>query len=110
MEESGGKQVGIESILDRNAFELADHLLSASAEGCAFEDFGPYTIREWTGRGGMGEVFLAEDKMGSRPVAIKFVRDLWSAADVRERFKREIRRSPTGTSFHCAPLRCRHSP
>ena len=57
--------------------------------------FGRYEVKRVLGEGQMGTVYLAEDPLIGRPVAIKVIRDgLESNAEVvdeaRERFKREI--------------------
>lgn len=53
------------------------------------ERIGKYTVLELLGRGGMGEVYLAEDPYIGRRVAIKIIKGADPAA--RERFLREAR-------------------
>lgn len=80
------------SILDCNLLELLDIALDAYPEPVAFDDFGPYQIdKEPIGQGGMGEVFLAYDRLASRRVAIKFLRAVWTEPDRRTRFDQEIK-------------------
>jgi serine/threonine protein kinase len=51
-----------------------------------------YRILKELGRGGMGVVYLAEQTLMDRPVAIKVIgRELLSHPDALERFRREIR-------------------
>ena len=55
-----------------------------------------YQILEEIGRGGMGEVYLAQDLDLERQVAIKFLpKDLTRDGDNVERFKREARAAAT---------------
>ncbi|MFO1078137.1 MAG: serine/threonine-protein kinase [Planctomycetota bacterium] len=55
------------------------------------EQFGDFRLRRRLGSGGMGMVFVAEQRSLAREVAIKFVRpDLMYSAFARERFRREI--------------------
>ncbi|MFB9967872.1 serine/threonine-protein kinase [Sinosporangium siamense] len=72
---------------------------------------GPYTLLERLGRGGMGEVYLAQSKKGD-PVALKMLRDtLDSDPDARLRLKREVQalrrvESPYVTRVLGADLDC----
>ncbi|GLW13130.1 hypothetical protein Misp01_82580 [Microtetraspora sp. NBRC 13810] len=52
---------------------------------------GPYTLLRRLGRGGMGEVYLADSRRGER-VAVKLLRDpLSDSDDARLRLEREVR-------------------
>jgi serine/threonine-protein kinase len=82
--------MGTSPILDRNIFDLANRVLDELPEAAVLEDFGPYQVLSFIGKGGMGDVFLAEDKAAGRRVAIKFLRDIWSEPEVRGHFRREI--------------------
>src|SRR5689334_3428287 len=64
----------------------------ASAEGLRVpSSFDGYFIVRLLGRGGMGEVYLAQDTVLERPVAIKFIGALAPGVVARERFLREAR-------------------
>jgi serine/threonine-protein kinase len=53
---------------------------------------GPYTILQSLGRGGMGEVFLAQDPICGRKVALKRIRpELKGSKIIQSRFLREAR-------------------
>src|SRR5260370_31933753 len=57
---------------------------------------GQYRLRRLIGKGGMGEVYLAEHQLLKRPCALKLVRP-GSASDpsTLERFEREVRLTAT---------------
>ncbi len=74
-----------------NGFDLANTILDAFPEPVLPEDFGPYHIEQRLGRGGMGEVFLARDRVAERHVAIKFLLYPWAEPDLRRRFTQEIK-------------------
>jgi serine/threonine-protein kinase len=78
------------TILDCDVFDLADRILDAFPDPIPVDDFGPYRISRPIGKGGMGEVFLAEDQATGRSVAIKFLRNLYSEPELRRHFTREI--------------------
>jgi eukaryotic-like serine/threonine-protein kinase len=79
------------SVLDCDLFDLTDRVLDAYPELILFEDFGPYRIDKPIGKGGMGEVFVADDQMAERRVAIKFLRAVCADSHLRERFTCEIK-------------------
>jgi eukaryotic-like serine/threonine-protein kinase len=60
---------------------------------------GSYRISSLLGRGGMGDVYLAEHVRLGSPVAVKFMRDSGEARSV-ERFRREARRIAALRSDH----------
>ena len=78
------------SLLDRDMTHVA-HQMLAGAEPAAGREFGPYTLREILGEGGMGVVYLAERQDLGNQVAIKILRDAWLSPARRERFASEQR-------------------
>jgi serine/threonine-protein kinase len=79
------------SIFDCDLYDLADRIFDAYPEGLPVGDFDSYRILQPIGRGGMGEVYLAEDVTAGRRVAIKFLRPVGFEPDLPERFTREIK-------------------
>ena len=69
-------------------------LMAAAAETAAFigREFGPYTIVDLLGRGGMGDVYRARDRQLDRDVAIKILPLLFTKeTDRLVRFEREAK-------------------
>jgi serine/threonine protein kinase len=67
--------------------------------------FGPYTIEELIGRGGMGEVYRAFDTETDREVALKVLPPhLASDAEYLERFRRECRAAAKLREPHIVPI------
>lgn len=65
---------GSNGLLDEPALDLGLNVLSrTSANSMAGKTVGPYQIISQLGKGGMGEVYLAEDTRLERKVALKFL-------------------------------------
>ena len=76
--------VAEEDIVARGELEL-----SATTKA---QPFGPYRLRSRLAKGGMGEVFLADDEDGKRSVVVKVLsRDLASQSDILAMFWHEAR-------------------
>ena len=68
-------------------------------------DFGRYHVLRPLGQGGMGWVYLAEDRMLQRPVALKIPRFQGGDEPAQvERFYREARVAATFTHPHLCPV------
>jgi serine/threonine-protein kinase len=74
------------------------------------QEVGSYRLTELLGRGGMGDVWVAEHQMLARPAAIKLIRPEALGANeagarvVEERFKREARATAALRSTHTVDL------
>src|SRR6185295_14567199 len=79
--------------LEQPALEQDAHVLLGQDElGRIASDIGPYQVIERLGRGGMGEVYLAQDRRLDRPVALKVLPPYFVSDDVRlRRFQTEAR-------------------
>src|SRR5829696_1557190 len=68
-------------------------------------DFGRYRLLELLGRGGMGEVWRAQDTATDRIVAVKVLLPLWATDAVfQERFRREAHAAAGLNEPHVVPI------
>src|SRR5215217_1749730 len=79
--------------IDQPAFEVAASLLAGErAELTPGYSIGSYEVLSFISRGGMGEVYLAEDKRLGRKVALKLLPATFTSNDDRlRRFEQEAR-------------------
>ena len=64
---------------------------SLQSEVYEAKKLGPYQLKKQLGRGGMGEVYLAEHRLLKRPCAVKIIRpERADEGDLLSRFEREV--------------------
>lgn len=82
-----------DGFLSDPVFTLGVQILDADgAAQLENTDFAHYKIKRFLGRGGMGSVYLAEDKRLERPAALKFLPSILGETDNGvERFRREAK-------------------
>ncbi len=77
----------------------------ASADSREGSQFGPYVLRRLVGRGGMGDVYEAEDTVKERIVALKLMSERLSGDPVfRARMQREARTAGRLQEPHVVPI------
>src|SRR5712692_5790469 len=80
------------SFIDSPAYEAAAGMLASDPELTVGQRIGHYEILSTLGKGGMGEVYLAQDHKLGRKVALKFLPlSFTKDADRLRRFEREAR-------------------
>ena len=78
---------------------------AASAEGLVGKTVGRFAIRTLLGKGGMGEVYRADDTRLNRPVALKRIAPALRADETyRRRFLKEAERASQFTDQHIAGI------
>lgn len=78
-----------------------------SLRSAAFQakQLGQYRLKQLLGRGGMGEVHLAEHKLLKRPCAIKLIRpEMAGRADTLKRFEREVQATAQLTHWNTVEI------
>ena len=83
--------MGIQLLIGACCAVYGTHVINRlQAEAFEAKRFGQYQLRTLIGKGGMGEVYLAEHVLLKRPCAIKLIRpERTGRADVLARFERE---------------------
>ena len=82
---------GASEFIEEPALHLAAESFVREGAFHAGQAVGDYEIVSLIGRGGMGEVYLAQDRQLHRRVALKFVRRGMDSDDILRRFKHEER-------------------
>ncbi len=81
-----------DGFLEVPAINLAARTLAAEKQSLIGSEIGPYRIQKMIGAGGMGEVYLAQDKRLGRQIAIKILPSEYAADPARvHRFQQEAR-------------------
>jgi serine/threonine protein kinase len=81
-----------ENFLDEQVFSLGARFLDADDFLVKESEFAFYRIQKLLGRGGMGAVYLAEDRRLERPVALKILpASLGADIEAVQRFRQEAR-------------------
>lgn len=79
--------------------------MDGTAESREGTQFGPYRLRRLVGRGGMGDVYEAEDTVRERIVALKLMSETLSSDPVfRTRMQREARTAGRLQELHVVPI------
>jgi len=93
------------SELAEKDIEEAQSLLAPALEPNELGRLGPYRVLQVLGRGGMGVVFLAEDVLLKRKVALKVLLPARTAAEAsRKRFLREAQSTAALEHDHIVPI------
>jgi serine/threonine protein kinase/Tol biopolymer transport system component len=80
------------NIMDQSVFKMAAELIEGESESMIGRPLGPYKITGEIGRGGMGEVYMAEDGRLGRRVAVKLLPSRFTFDRERvRRFQQEAR-------------------
>ncbi len=83
------QQEGASRFIEEPALYIAAESLVREGAFRAGQTIGDYEIVSLVGRGGMGEVYLAQDRQLHRKVALKLIRRGMDSEDIVRHFKRE---------------------